>query len=441
MGCDKNLVDTEQMLGMLLADGHVYCDDVAAADIIMVNTCCFIEDAKVESIETILGLAEYKISGRARSLIVMGCLAERYKEQIEKEMPEVDVVLGMEASSKIARLLAEMDTDLTGRAKTADCCLSEGRATAARRVLTTGGHYAYLKIAEGCDKHCTYCVIPQIRGPYRSVPMEALLDEAADLVSAGVGELVIVAQETTRYGMDLYGEPRLPALLKALCQIGGLRWVRLLYCYPEEISDELIELLAQEEKICNYLDIPIQHGSDKILKMMGRKTTRQQIVALVEKLRRKIPDICLRTTLMTGFPGETKADHLMNMQLVETLGFDRLGVFCYSAEEGTGAARLPRRVSAAKGRLRRAQLMEAQQKKAFCAARAMKGKRLWVMVEGRVVEGADAGTNLYMARTYKDAPDIDACLYFESEREFMSGDFVEVTVTDARYYDLIGEIP
>ncbi|MCL2255125.1 MAG: 30S ribosomal protein S12 methylthiotransferase RimO, partial [Lachnospiraceae bacterium] len=340
LGCDKNLVDSEVMLTMLKEKGYCFTDDEKAADIIVINTCCFIHDAKMESIETILSMAEHKKTGRLKALIVTGCLAERYKQEIITEIPEVGALVGVAAMDDIVTAIEDVMKD-SGRHHyyfNEEGKVPQYKLKGGKRIVTTGGHYAYLKIAEGCDKHCTYCIIPKIRGKYRSASMEDLLLEASELAKSGVKELILVAQETTVYGMDLYGRKMLPELLKKLCQIEGLNWIRLLYCYPEEITDELIDVIRDEQKICSYLDIPIQHGNDRILKLMGRKTSRQKIIDLIIKMRKEIPNICLRTTLITGFPGETRAEHMDNMRLVEEMKFDRLGVFTYSIEEDTKAA-------------------------------------------------------------------------------------------------------
>ena len=338
LGCDKNLVDTEVMLGLLASRGYEMTDDETEADIIVVNTCCFIHDAKEESIQNILEMAEYKKEGKARALIVTGCLAERYRQEILDEIPEVDEVLGTTAYD---RILDAVDAALAGEHSVMLADIDALPLPDTKRLVTTGGHFAYLKIAEGCDKHCTYCIIPKIRGNYRSVPMERLIREAEELAAQGVKELILVAQETTLYGKDLYGEKSLHRLVRELCRISGLRWIRILYCYPEEITDELIQVMKEEKKVCHYLDLPIQHASDAVLKRMGRRTSKQELVEIIGKLRREIPDICLRTTLITGFPGETEEQHEELIEFVDEMEFDRLGVFTYSPEEGTPAEKMP----------------------------------------------------------------------------------------------------
>lgn len=432
LGCDKNLVDSEVMLGILSKKGYGFTDDEAEADIIVINTCCFIGDAKEESVHTILEMAEYKKEGNCKALIVTGCLAERYRQEITEEITEVDAVLGTTAYDKIAEAIE----DALGKKSTLKYGDTDRLVlTDAKRILTTGGHYAHLKIAEGCDKHCTYCIIPRLRGAYRSFPLERLVQEAKDLASMGVKELILVAQETTLYGKDLYGEKSLHRLLKELCRIPGIRWIRIQYCYPEEIYDELIRTIAEEPKICHYVDLPVQHASDRVLKRMGRKTTRQDLKDIIEKLRARIPDICLRTTLISGFPGETKEDHQELLQFVDEMEFDRLGVFAYSQEEDTPAARMEDQIPEEIKEERRDEIMELQQEISFEKAEEMIGKELWCMVEGKV-----ADEDAYVARTYKDAPDIDGYIFIQTRAELLSGDFVKVHVTGADEYDLIGEI-
>lgn len=432
LGCDKNLVDSEVMLGLLDAKGYRIVDDEQEADIIVINTCCFIHDAKEESIRTILEMAEYKKEGRLKALIVTGCLAQRYQQEILKEIPEVDAVVGTTSYDRIIRVIEEALAG-DGRVELAD--VDSLPLVGEKRLLTTGGHYAYLKIAEGCDKHCTYCIIPKIRGNYRSVPMERLMKEAEELAEQGVKELILVAQETTLYGKDLYGERSLHRLLEGLCKIGGIRWIRLLYCYPEEIYDELIQVIKKEKKICHYLDLPIQHASDEILKRMGRKTSREQLEKIIWKLREEIPDITLRTTLITGFPGETKEQHEELMEFIDEMEFDRLGVFTYSPEEDTPAADMPDQIPEEVKEERRAELMELQQEIAFDQAEEMTGREVLVMVEGKVVD-----EDAYVGRTYRDAPNVDGLIFIHTEEELMSGDFARVKVAGALEYDLIGEL-
>lgn len=432
LGCDKNLVDSEMMLGMLAEKGYEFTDDEREADIVVVNTCCFIGDAKEESINTILEMAELKKSGAIEGLIVTGCLAERYREEIRTEIPEVDAVLGTTALDEIGEALEEVSR---GDGHDHYKSLAEKPLTGVDRTLTTGGHFAYLKIAEGCDKRCTYCIIPKVRGSYRSVPIEELVREARKLAEQGVKELILVAQETTVYGQDLYGYKALPKLLRSLCGIDGVRWIRILYCYPEEIDDELIRTIKEEEKICHYLDLPVQHAADGILRRMGRRTDRRQLEEIIGKLRSEIPDICLRTTLIAGFPGETQEDHEELLAFVGRMRFDRLGVFAYSQEEDTPAADMPDQIPEEVKEERRAQLMELQQKIAFEAAERMAGKSVTAMIEGKL-----AGEDVYVARTYKDAPNVDGFVFINTDRELMTGDFVRVKITASYEYDLIGEL-
>ena len=432
LGCDKNLVDTEMMLGLLREKGYSFTDDETEADIAVVNSCCFIGDAKEESIQTILELAQLKESGQLKALVVTGCLAQRYASDIRSEIPEVDAVVGTMA---IEDIVAAVEGAVAGKKPDFFRELSSAPARVKDRVLTTGGHYAYLKIAEGCDKHCTYCVIPKVRGPYRSVPMEELTEQAERLAEAGVKELILVAQETTLYGLDLYGEKSLHLLLRRLAQIPGIFWIRILYCYPEEITDELIEVIRTEPKICHYLDIPVQHASDPVLRRMGRRTDQARLRSQIGKLRERIPDICLRTTLISGFPGETQEDFEELYRFVNEMEFDRLGVFAYSQEEDTPAADMQPQVPEAVKCSRRDELMELQQAIAFEKAEEMIGRKLYVCVEGKVAE-----EDVYVTRTYKDAPGVDGFLFLRTSAALMTGDFVKVCVTDCNEYDLIGEI-
>lgn len=433
LGCDKNLVDSEVMLGLVREKAFELTDDEQEADVIVVNTCCFVNDAKEESINTILEMAELKKTGKLKALIAAGCLAQRYREEIEQEIPEVDAIIGTTGYEDIVTAIenalggqkSEFFKDLTYLPDTKH----------KKRVNTTGGYYSYLKIAEGCDKNCTYCIIPKIRGSYRSVPMEDLIEEARQLAQSGVVELMLVAQETTLYGVDIYGKKMLPELLKELCKISGLQWIRILYCYPEEITDELIEVIKTEEKVCNYLDIPIQHGSDRILKRMNRRTNKQELIDIVSRLRSNIPDITLRTTLITGFPGETEEEHEELIQFVKDMKFDRLGVFTYSKEENTPAALLKDQVEEEVKERRRDELMEVQQEIAFEKAQDAISTKLKVLIEGKLPE-----ENVFIGRTYKDAPNVDGYIFVNSSSELISGQFVDVFVTDAKEYDLIGEV-
>lgn len=432
LGCDKNLVDSEVMLGMLTGKGYEITDDENEADVVVVNTCCFIGDAKEESIHNILEMAELRKAGDIKALIVTGCLAQRYKEEVQTEIPEVDAIIGTTAIDAIVETLEDV---LAGQGHNHIEDINRTPVYDKSRIVTTGGHYAYLKIAEGCDKRCSYCIIPKVRGNYRSIPMESLLAEARKLVEFGAKELILVAQETTLYGKDLYGEKSLPRLLHELCKIDGLYWIRILYCYPEEITDELIETIRTEEKVCHYLDIPIQHASDNILKRMGRRTNQAELRDMIARLRERIPDICLRTTLITGFPGETQEDHEELMAFVDEMEFDRLGVFTYSAEEDTPAAEFEDQIEEEIKKDRQAEIMELQQEIAFEKAENAVGRTVLAMIEGRLSD-----ENAYAARTYMDAPNVDGLVFVQTSRELMTGDFVKVKITGSYEYDLIGEI-
>ena len=432
LGCDKNLVDSEEMLGLLNSRGYTFTDDETEADVIIINTCCFINDAKEESVQTILEMAEYKKTGKCKALIVTGCMAQRYKQEILDEVSEVDQVLGTTAYEKIVEAV---DEALAGSRGVEEKPLSYLPQTDAKRMVTTGGHYAYLKIAEGCNKCCTYCIIPKLRGRYRSVPMERLIEQAKELAAQGVKELILVAQETTVYGVDLYGKKSLHLLLEQLCQISGLRWIRILYCYPEEIYEELIQTMKKEEKICHYLDLPIQHAADAVLKRMGRRTTRADLEQIVTHLREEIPDIVLRTTLIAGFPGETEEQHQEVMEFIDEMEFDRLGVFTYSQEEDTPAASMPDQIDEETKLNWQEELMELQQEIAFDKAESRTGSIVTAMIEGKV-----ADEDAYVARTYGDAPNVDGLLFVQTAEELNSGDFVRVRITGAVEYDLIGEI-
>lgn len=430
LGCDKNLVDSEVMLGYLKDRGYHLTNEEEQADVIVINTCCFIHDAKEESIQTILEMAEYKKYGRLKALIVAGCLAQRYKEEIKKEIPEVDAMIGTTSHDHIIEVI---DSVLEDKKQDSFEDINYLAKANTNRINTTGGYFSYLKIAEGCDKHCTYCIIPKIRGDYRSIPMEKLIEEATFLAEGGVKELILIAQETTVYGMDIYGKKMLPKLLRELCKIEGFSWIRIQYCYPEEITDELIEVIKTEPKICHYLDLPIQHASDNILKRMGRRTNREELLTLIKKLRKEIPDIALRTSLITGFPGETQEDHEILKQFIQQVKFERLGVFTYSKEEGTPAAKFPEQVLKKVKLARQKELMKIQQKIAFEAAEQKIGNRLTAMIEGKLPED-----NVFIGRSYMDSPNVDGYIFIQSKDELMSGEFIEVDITEAKGYDLMG---
>ena len=436
LGCDKNTVDTQQMAGMLQdsAAQYTFTDDEEEADIAVVNTCAFINSAKEESIGQILSLAERRKNGQLKALIVTGCLAQRYQEEIGKDIPEVDAVLGTTAEDQLGIVL---DGILHGKSapKVLTADLDKVPAKQSAPVLSLESPVGYLKIAEGCNKCCSYCVIPSLRGHYRSVPMEQVLEDAKTLLAGGTRELILVAQETTLYGVDLYGKKMLPELLRRLCLLGGVRWIRILYCYPEEITKELVEVVRSEPRIVPYFDMPIQHASDKILKAMGRRTNRKELEEIIGYIREQIPNVCLRTTLITGFPGETEEDHRELLSFVRRMKFDRLGVFTYSKEEGTPAAAMKNQVHPSTKKRRQKELMLLQQQIAFDAAEKMKDKVLDVIIEGKI-----ADEDVYVGRTYKDIPGVDSNIFVETKRELMTGDFIKAKVTGADGYDLIGEL-
>ncbi len=439
LGCDKNTVDTRKMAG-ILEDGGIcsFTEDEEQAEACVINTCAFIDSAKQESIDEILSIAQLKKTGKLKHLIVTGCLAQRYQDEILKLIPEVDAVIGTTAEGSVGDVLQSLSKgEKIDSAVMADPSLAPENT---RQVLSFGSAVGYLKIAEGCDKCCSYCAIPAIRGHYRSVPMEQVLEDARSLAAQGAQELILVAQETTLYGVDLYEEKKLPELLRRLCLVKGIRWIRVLYCYPEEITPELIEVLAADNKVVPYLDMPIQHASDHILHSMGRRTSRKELEALVHTLREKVPEICLRTTLITGFPGETEEDHQELLSFVRAMQFDRLGVYMYSREDGTPAARFRDQVHHATKKRRHKELMLAQQEIAFAREKAAVGRELEVLIEGRLGDEWSENGYVYVGRTYMDAPEVDSSIFIESTRDLMSGTFVQVRVTDAREYDLIGEI-
>ncbi len=432
LGCDKNLVDSEKMLGFLREGGHELTDDETDADTAIVNTCCFIHDAKQESIETILGLSDLKKSASLKYLIVIGCLAERYRDEIIKEIPEVDAVLGTTAYDELIKVITDLETgSLTGKAIVKDS--NHVPVIPGGRLRSDINHYSYLKIAEGCNKRCTYCVIPDIKGNFRSEDFENLIEEAKKLAAEGVNELLVIAQETTLYGVDLYGRKRLPELLKAVCAIEGIDMVRLLYCYPEEITDELIDVFVTEPKLCNYIDMPIQHSSDSVLKRMGRRTNGSEIRAIINKLREKVPDIAIRTSLITGFPGETEEDHENLKKFISEYKLDRVGVFTYSREENTPAYKMKDQILKRVKDKRRKELMLIQQKVVFEKNEALIGKELEVIIDGHIPE-----EGIYVGRSYMDAPGIDGCVFVESDRDIVSGSIIKAAITDFKDYDLIG---
>lgn len=433
LGCDKNLVDSEHMTGLLLKAGYEFTNDEAEADIIIINSCCFINDAKEESIETIFEMAKYKEEGKCKALVLAGCLAQRYIDEIEEEIPEIDICIGTTAIDKVVDAIEEFLNEKHHVNQLENIDFLAGAD--APRSMSGISSYAYIKIAEGCDKHCSYCIIPKVRGNYRSVPMENLISEAENLARQGVKELVLVAQETTMYGKDLYGEKSLHRLLKELVKIPEIYWIRILYCYPEEIYDELIDTIAEEPKICHYLDIPIQHADDYILRRMGRQTSNEQLRNIIAKLRNRIPDIVLRTTFITGFPGETEEQHETVLKFIDEMEFDRLGVFTYSPEENTPAAVMDNQIDETVKERRRDEIMELQQEIVFEKMDEITGKELLAVIEGKI-----SGENAYIGRTYMDTPGVDSNIFIITDTELMTGDFVKVKVTGTNEYDLIGEL-
>ncbi len=432
LGCDKNRVDAEKMLGLLGQDNCIITDDEHEADVIIVNTCCFITDAKKESIDTLLEYAKYKQDGNCKALIATGCMAQRYAQEIREALPEVDAIIGTTAYDSIREVI---DNALAGKREERLDDLKKIVLPEGKRVLTTGGHYAYLKIAEGCDKHCTYCAIPSMRGPFRSVPKENLISEAMSLADGGVKELILVAQETTLYGVDLYGRKCLHELIHDLAQIKDIRWIRVLYCYPEEIYDELIDCMKNEPKFVHYLDLPIQHSNDTILRRMGRRTSEKDLRQIIVRLREAVPDIILRTTLICGFPGETREQFEDLCRFINEMEFNRLGVFTYSQEEGTPAALMDGQIEEETKLLRRDELMELQQEISLDLNQMMIGRETWVLIEGYV-----PGENVYIARGYGDAPEVDGFIFVSTDENLETGDYVKVRITGSSEYDLTGEL-
>lgn len=437
LGCDKNTVDSEIMIQLLAEKGYEIVKEDDQAEVIVVNTCGFIQDAKEESINTLIEMGQYKESGKLKALVATGCLAERYADQIFEELPEVDAVVGTGSYEKIVDVVEELIHG--GRGIRAQEDAGQRDLGYRKRVLTTPGYYGYVKIAEGCDNRCTYCVIPKLRGPFRSRKEEDILREVRDMAEEGVKELMIVAQDITKYGKDLDGVSRLPELLKKIAQVDGIHWIRLLYCYPEDITPELIQVIAEEPKIVHYVDMPIQHCSDGVLKRMGRHHTKQQLLDVIQALRKAVPDIALRTTLITGFPGETEEDFQEMREFIQKVRFDRLGVFAYSQEEDTPAARMPDQIPEEEKERRKDILMELQQRISSEKSQEMVGESLEVIIEGQIPgEEEEEGAKVYSARTYRDAPDIDGFLFLSSSQEYLSGDFVQAQVVGAYEYDLMG---
>lgn len=431
LGCDKNLVDSEVMLGLLEDKGYAITNEEKEADVVVINTCCFIGDAKEESIENIIEMGKLKQTGKLKALIVTGCLAQRYKDEIQRELPEVDAIVGTTATEAIVEAVEET---LKGKGYTHFEDINYLPPSHTKRVITSGTYMGYLKIAEGCDKHCTYCIIPKVRGNYRSVPMPDLIGQAKYLVENGITELCLVAQETTVYGVDIYGKKMLPELLHELSKIEDLQWIRLLYCYPEEITPELIYEIRDNAKVCHYIDMPLQHCEDSILKRMGRRTTKEEIQNTIRMIRKEIPDIVLRTSLIAGFPGETQEDHEALLAFIDEVEFNRLGVFAYSPEEGTPAAAFEDQVPEETKEAWRDEIMALQQEISYDLNSALVGKQMRVIVDGYIYKD-----QMYMCRSYMDAPGIDGCVFVASEEELLSGDFIDVKITDFNEYDLIGE--
>ncbi|MCI9077510.1 MAG: 30S ribosomal protein S12 methylthiotransferase RimO [Lachnospiraceae bacterium] len=438
LGCDKNLVDSEMMVTSLRQPGYNIVYNADEADVIIVNTCCFIGDAKEESINTLLEMAAYKEEGKCKLLVAAGCLAQRYHEEIKKELPEVDIIIGTTAYEELAETI---NSALNRAASEEEIPIEKLKSIDylpepyTNREAMNGGGYAYLKIAEGCNKHCTYCVIPQVRGSYRSIPAENLVKQAESLVANGIKEIILVAQETTLYGEDIYGKKSLPELLRKLSGVEGLKWIRILYCYPEEITDEIIKAIKELPKVCHYLDIPVQHGSDSVLKRMGRHTNSAQLAEIIEKLRSSIPDIILRTTIITGFPGETEKEFNELKEFVRRMKFDRLGVFTYSQEEDTPAAEMQGQVPEEIKEARRNEIMEIQQQLAFEKNRPLTGREMDVIVDGYLPEDG-----VYICRTYMDAPDVDGYVFVKTGWQLMSGDFIKAKITGSDGYDLVGDV-
>ena len=434
LGCDKNRVDSEVMVGILKERGYKPVSDEAEADIIVINTCCFIKDALEESIETIIETAQYKEQGKCRGIIVAGCLAQRYEKEIFEEMPEVDAVIGTTAYEEVADAADRILEGEKGIRIMRDINAPMDEKNANKRVLSTAGHYAYLKISEGCDNFCTYCVIPKMRGKHRSRTMESLVEETKQLAARGVKELLVVAQDTSIYGRDLYGKPMLHELLKKLCEVEGIEWIRILYCYAETLTDETIKVMAEEEKICKYIDIPIQHGCDTVLKRMGRRTSRALITDRINALRKAMPNICIRTTIITGFPGESEEEFDDLIDFVKEMKFEKLGVFTYSQEEGTPAAIMDNQIDEEVKEERRDYIMELQKTISAAKCAEMVGKTIKVIVDGKIPE-----EGIYCGRSQNDSPDIDGIVFFKADYEILSGDYADVKISETSDYDLIGE--
>lgn len=439
LGCDKNLMDSEIMLGLIKENGYIVIPEEEKADIIIINSCGFKIDASEEGIENILRVADNKINGNCKGIILTGCMAQRYKEEIFKSLPEVDAIVGTSDFEKIVEIINKIMNGEKQVSLITDNNKQIDEKNSLKRIVTTTGGFAYLKIAEGCDKKCTYCTIPSIRGKFRSRTLESLIEEAKLLANQHIKEIILVAQDCSLYGTDLYnGKKMLPTLLKKLSQIDGIEWIRILYCYPEHIDDELIEEMSNNEKVCKYLDMPIQHADDKILKLMGRKSTRANLEEIINKLRNKMPEICIRTTFIVGFPNETDEAFQNLLDFTKKIKFDRLGVFTYSKEEGTPAYKMDNQIDENIKIKRQEIILKTQQHISMEKCKQFIGKTLKVIVEGKI-EGEE---NTYCGRSYRDCYEIDGFVFFHSNQneEILAGDFYNIKITDAYEYDLIGEI-
>ena len=435
LGCDKNLIDSEIMLGLIDEKGYIITPNDSEADVIIINSCGFILDANQEAIDKVLEMADYKANGNCKALIVTGCMAQRYKDEIFESLPEVDAVVG---TGDFENIGAVIDRLLNGEKKDQlvtdiNHLLNENNSY--KRMVTTTGGFSYLKIAEGCDNRCTYCTIPSLRGKYRSRNIESLVKEAQILADKGVRELILIAQDTSLYGKDLYGEQKLHVLLQEISKIEDIKWIRILYCYPENVYDELIDEMASNPKVLHYLDMPVQHTNDRILKLMGRRSTGDKIKDTVNRLRAKMPDMCIRTTLITGFPTETQEEFESVIDFMKEVKFDRLGVFTYSPEEGTPACRMDGQIDEEIKAQRKESIMEAQMEISAELGQKFVGKTLEVIVEGKIEDEDD----LYCGRSFRDCYEIDGFVFFKSSEELIAGDFYNIKITSAGDYDLIGE--
>lgn len=436
LGCDKNLIDSEIMLGLIDEEGYTITYNDSEADVIIINSCGFIMDANQEAIDKILEMADYKRDGRCKALIVTGCMAQRYKDEIFDSLPEVDAVVGTGDFENIGVVIKRL---LEGEKQVELVTDKEhllNPDNSYKRIITTTGGFSYLKIAEGCDNHCTYCTIPSLRGHYRSRTIESLVKEAAILAKKGVRELILIAQDTSLYGQDLYGEKALPKLLRKLSEIEDIKWLRILYCYPENVTDELINEMANNPKVLHYVDMPIQHSEDRILKLMGRRSIKDGLKKTINKMREKMPDMCIRTTLITGFPTETNKEFEAQCQFIKEVGFDRLGVFTYSAEEGTPAAKMSGQIDEEIKADRKDYILQLQRGISAEICEKYVGRTLEVIVEGKIDGDED---NIYCGRSYRDCYEIDGFVFFKSDEELIAGDFYNIRITEAGDYDLIGE--